>query len=205
MRVVIFIFMFLPFFGNAQNKKGEVIVSLGAALSPREILLPDEINESPFLFFIHLQGVYFYSKTPVFNGAIDLGINSKFSLGLAYSKHKLEGSVGGSNSFLIKYKGIRHNVSSRFLFHTRDNDIDVYYGGRVGFNIYTKRTEEYYRNRGSDYELHEEEDLFVPCLQGVLGLRYYPIHWIGFNVELGIGSPYMLFVGVVLKFSNKSE
>lgn len=181
--------------------KGDIVVSSGVAFNARDVMFPD--GALGWTFFIEEPDLYDYSNQAVFNGSFDFSVKSTFSIGVSLASQQLTGSIN-AESYKFNYKGVRNNFATRILWHTSKlKSLDLYYGMRLGINMYVKRVREEYINGGKDNEITSSGNIIMPAIQGVFGVCYYPIDRLSFNIELGVGPPYAVMAGVVFKVINK--
>ena len=180
----------------AQQDKNQVSISLGAASSLASTVLNLGGNENS-------------STTPAININADLGMNSKFSLGLTYCFQNFKTSnVAYSNYGGINYSYIinqnRHNAGVRFLFHfTQKKDIDFYSGLRLAYMFNDVKTDfvssgSYYYNVNSNI-IGGSKNRYTQQL--VVGGKYYWNETFGVFSELGIGFPYAFNVGLGMRLN----
>lgn len=179
---------------QAQQEKNQVVISLGAASSLAGTI-------------INLGGDQNSTTSPAVNLSADLGMNKKFSLGIAYCYQNFNISTYAYSpvgTVLPNYVTIqnRHNAAVRFLFHfTEKKDVDFYAGLRLSYMFNDVKsnyptTSTYYYGSFSDV-LGGTKNRYTQQL--VIGGKYYWNETFGVFSELGIGFPYAFNVGLAMR------
>jgi len=123
----------------AQQEKSQLVLSIGTANNIKGTLVQIGGNEG--------------TATPVFNFNVDMGMNQRFSLGLAYCYQQIEtgGSYRVTTTTTIPGQAYSNSVTTgsrftetnqmqhigmRFLFHSKGGGNGDFYGGlRLGYQI----------------------------------------------------------------------
>lgn len=143
-------------------------------------------------------------STPGLNGMVDVGLTDHFSLGAAYYYQNFHGefsSYTDTAGYVHNgdyYFGVtRQNIGLRALFHFGDNDdLDTYFGARVGYTIWS------YRTNAVASGLNKDSARSRLWPQALFGVRYYFTPNIGVNAELAVGPPYYLSLGFNFRFGG---
>ncbi len=177
---------------NAQTMQGESVVTVGLGWSLVGALFGNTSNATTF-------------STPAFLGHYDYALGDKFSLGAAfsyqsmglnYTNYTYTNNAGVLVTEDIKSTYTRTNIGIRPLFHFGDNsDMDMYAGVRLGYQIWK-------HSHNSSDATWSEVNVFNsrPTVQPLFGIRYFFTDLIGFNAEIGLGSPYVTMAGINLRF-----
>lgn len=145
-------------------------------------------------------------SVPTIAFTFDHSLTDKFSIGLAGAYQNVSGEFTNTytdadlNSQTEKAKTTvsRINLAIRPLFHYGNNDkLDMYSGLRVGYLI-----------RNVSVESNDPNGAFLEELDGnrfalglvPFGMRYFFTDNIGINMDLQIGTPYVVSGGVAFQF-----
>ncbi len=145
------------------------------------------------------------SSVPPLQLDFDYMVADKFSLGLGfhyqsfsltYTDWVYTNSQGNTVAGTWTEKITKFNVGVRPLFHFGNGEtLDMYAGLRVGFTNWS------FTNDNPDpYYVSDNVRAGSLSVLALFGLTYYFTDNIGFRTELGIGSPYLVQVGVAFKF-----
>jgi len=144
------------------------------------------------------------SSIPVIFGSYDYGVNRRFSIGLAASYQSWSVGIPSyvDQNTMIPYAPSsislsRINYALRPLIHFgRSTDLDLYTGLRLGYTTWTLT------NTSLDPNLKSvsfgSTSNFAPAV--LFGLRYYFSKVIGAGLEVSIGAPYAVAVGLNARF-----
>jgi hypothetical protein len=178
---------------DAQKYQGESVVTLGAGYSFVGALFSNIQNSTTF-------------SIPAIVVNYDYAIADNFTIGAAFS-HQAMGYrfdydyFNASNVYIteeVKSTFTRMNFGVRPLFHFGANDdIDMYTGLRIGYQTWS------YNNDSSDPDFDDGGSILFnarPTVQPLFGVRYFFTQNIGFNTEIGLGSPYVAMAGLNFKF-----
>jgi outer membrane protein W len=184
---------------NAQAQKSEgtsvATVGLGYSLFNNIIKAALETDED-----IDVKSV------PTIALTFDHSLTDNFSIGLAAAYQSIsaefintyndENSV--SQTELSKFTSTRINIAIRPLFHYGNSDkLDMYSGLRVGYLIRNVTVE----SDDPNADLSEEFDGNRFALGLVpFGIRYFFTDNLGINMDLQIGTPYVVSGGVAFQF-----
>lgn len=182
---------------KAQNEEGQSVVTLGAGYS-----LVNNIVKSGLETYSDVN----VKSVPTIALTYDYGLTDNFSLGVAAAYQSVSGEF--TNTYFdnnldlqtetAKSSFSRMNIAIRPLFHYGGSDkLDLYSGLRVGMLF-----------RNSEVESEQENiDLFGD-LSGsrvsigivAFGMRYFVSDNIGINMDLQVGTPYIMSAGVAARF-----
>lgn len=132
-----------------------------------------------------------YGKGFIYQGiniAFDHWADKRITIGASLSIQKI-------NPFYFSYIGkrntgiSRYNLGVRPLLHFgKTNYTDFYWGGRIGVSYYP------------EVDFSTIGFTYLPSFQMLLGGNIFFSQMLGVNFELGLGPPYGLAIGGVLKF-----
>ena len=137
----------------------------------------------------------------VFHAKLEYGINENFGLGLStnYSSAKMVAKEADffNNSIIhtnvYELSSLKFNLRGNYHFGNSEK-FDTYLGGGIGMGI-TK-----YKSSSNDPNFNKE-DISIPFalgLEATIGLRYYPVNWLGVYSEFGL-SKSIIQGGIVIK------
>ena len=243
-KYIIYSLLFFPFVINtscliAQNEAGQIVINAGVGESPgfngdngtgpgAFIQLVPYYPIATVLDHINISGMAFYSREhppefvcssikPNIGGAIDFGLTSNFSVGLAtnYQSEIVSWTPASNSNIGTLYpcsdKITRANMAIRFLYQVKPHkNFNTYFGIRCGISYWhdmpspdNNLTISYLNI--SPYFI-TAPDITVPSFQVLLGLRFYPIKFVGIHFEIGLGSPYLFEGGITFRINtHKTE
>jgi hypothetical protein len=154
------------------------------------------------------EGPATFKVMPNYSLGVDYGISYRTTVGLALNYVQVTGnydSIGGTEKFT------RLNISARLLyhFHKNSNRKDLYFGIRWGLSFWTDNLPPVagpiaYPFPYTSY--FSPTSPVEPSLQILLGWRRYFTYGFGIHIEAGIGSPYFLEGGLMLRLGeHKTE
>ncbi len=187
--------------GKTQNEFNQLVVSGGPTYS-----MLRGVHKAPFLDYEKN-----FDFTLGFQGHIDYGFLRRLSVGLGYTQHNHR-----LNIFDYQFDDDGQTVTEdptqtifvkdfylRLLIHSLnvydDYGLDVYGGVQQHFMSYrtvtTSKDPEFFGYNGS-----------FSTIPGVLvGIRYYPIDWLGIYAECAIPGAYTFSAGLVFKTPGRSK
>jgi hypothetical protein len=188
---------------HAQKYQGQMNATAGASFSITGLFV------NAVLATVDQAGGVNTSSIPGLNAMFDYGVSDRFSVGAAYyyqsfttnftSYTDTSGTVQNGD---FKLALIRQNAGARMLFHFGENEnLDVYAGARVGFTFWSTKSD-VPANSGLDLDVSAIRSRMLP--QGIFGMRYYFTDNIGANVELAVGPPYFMMIGLNARFGGSN-
>ncbi len=136
-------------------------------------------------------GGEFLQSTITYSGMVDYSLWRVFSLGVAATTQSFDVSSLNHPVNVVT----KTNVGIRPVFHLNSAPgslHDIYLGGRIGHTFWSG-----YSDPPGSYSF--ESALQYPVsFQLIFGFTYYPVRFLGINVESGAFGPYLLHLG--LKF-----
>jgi hypothetical protein len=191
----------------AQNQPMQVVSNTGAGYSTMfGILVPDavSIGSSAISNSAGITENESTSILPAISETVDLGLSNKFSLGIGAAYQSATASFSNyTNSVTNEVENFtetvqRTSIGIRGLFHSGTNSkFDPYAGFRLGISMWSIGNNSNDPNF-SGYDLKGT----LPCFQFLAGFRYYFSPIVGFHMEGGIGTPYLIEAGVSVKFGG---
>ncbi|PLX24240.1 MAG: hypothetical protein C0599_02895 [Salinivirgaceae bacterium] len=140
---------------------------------------------------------------PAFQATYDYGLAKWFSIGVAGSVQfmgvEYNDYQGMGDSF--KTSITRTNFALRGLFHYGNDDkLDMYSGVRMGFTNWSISTDYDNPDYDADSELSISQGFGAAPQVVLFGVRGYFNNNIGVNMEVCVGSPHYLSLGVNYRF-----
>lgn len=210
----------------AQQQLGQIVINAGYGYSPEfdgdigiggtaypAIINPSGINADNYPYPLANFNSVSYNK----GAAIDVGFYDGFSIGLAasYQSEVVNWQFGSDNGvaptpYQLYDKVTRTNFALRLLHHSQANThFDFYYGARTGISFWQDSpypvNTTYYQNPvgvGPRVTFLKASTINVPSFQVLCGLRYFPVPFLGIQVEAGIGSPYLAEAGLTFRINT---
>jgi hypothetical protein len=192
----------ISFNAAAQKTEGGIALNAGAGLSMFGILgsinlnIPDEVKIES-------------NSTPCWTGALDFGMQNKFSIGLGGGYQSYDQTVtdyqyvdenGEEKIGEFSYSLTRINAGIRILYHYGNGKVDAYSGIKPGVNIFQFETSTnlplpgWVRLSGSVFAFQ-----VIP-----IGFRAYLNNHIGIFFETGIGAPSFVSGGLTIGFEKQA-
>lgn len=215
------LFSVIFFCSKAQVEPGQLVINAGYGYSPEfdgemgfgGLDYPVKTNASGINGDTYPYPIAAFSSVSYNKGAtIDIGLINHFSIGFAFSYQSEEvnwqfGSDDGSapTPYQLYDKITRTNVALRFLRHGRMNKhFDFYYGIRFGSSMWDDTPSQVNAsyNNGSPVTFLPTRNVSTGSLQVLCGLRYFPLPFLGIQVEAGIGSPYLAEAGLTFRINT---
>ena len=185
------------FNANAQDSEGASVATVGLGYS-----FFNNIIKSSLETYSDVK----VKSVPTIALTYDLALTDNFSIGVAGAFQNVSGEFTNEyidqnldfQTEIATTKVSRLNIALRPLFHYGDGDrLDLYSGIRVGYLIRNVETET------SDYLLNVLDELdgnrfalgLVP-----FGMRYFFTDNLGVNMDLQIGTPYVVSGGIAFTF-----
>jgi hypothetical protein len=210
---------------KAQQEPGQIVINAGVGYSPgfdgQMPSLGAPVSSYPVNTILETlpnyndeddpPGFNCSSISPNLGGTIDIGILKWISAGLAasYQGEVLSWGVLSNQPLNFSDKITRINLSGRILFHLpmKSTHFDFYTGIRSGASFWHDIESSSNIVPPGFYGGYflTKSNLTVPSFQFLLGLRYYPIKWLGIHVELGFGSPYLVEGGLSFRINTHKE
>jgi hypothetical protein len=194
---------------SAQMKDGALLITAGGATSFTGIGNMLNINgdgtSTPFSY-------------PAIALNTDLLIKRDLSLGLCFSMQEMGYNFTGPYNYnapngvangyqnILSWKDTynRYNVSARGLYHFINKEhFSMYTGVRVGYTWWSRSSnnpDPFYNY--SYYDKFKHMTLTPLSVQAIWGIRYFFTDEIGANLEVGLGAPYLLLLGVSVKLNS---
>lgn len=199
--VIIFLFSLClkPKQGLSQFfEKENFIISAGAGVPNMQKYL---------LGFIALEENYKTTGTPVYHVKIEYAIAKNFGIGLStnYAYAKL---IGTEKDFFDpniiitnthELTSVKFNLRANYHFLS-SKKFDTYIGGALGFGYIKYK---YWSSKDDFFDTQMDIPLAVG-FEASVGLRYYPVKWIGLYTELGI-SKSIIQGGICIKIKIKTS
>jgi hypothetical protein len=188
------------FNAQAQNSEGTSVATVGLGYSLVNNLFNVALDTYPEVEV---------SSVPTIALSYDYGLTDNFSIGIAGAYQSVSGEF--ENTYLdgnqvsrtetAKATLSRMNIAVRPLFHYGNSDkLDMYSGLRVGYLIRTLDVD----SHDPDADVVRELDTFVGNRLAIglvpFGFRYFFTDNIGLNMDLQIGTPYVVSGGVAFQF-----
>jgi len=181
----------------AQQNKNQLAFSIGAASSLAGSILSLDGDENNNI-------------TPAINANVDLGLNTKFSLGLSYCLQSFDFPINyymraSSSSYKSNVSLQRQNIGVRFIFHFLEKkDFDFFGGLRMGYMFHKfSETAPAGYNGNFSYSgfnlIGGKKNKFTQ--QIFLGGKYYWNETFGVMGELAIGFPYAFNFGLGMRIN----
>ena len=198
---------------DAQNSPNEMVVDGGIGMS----LIPYLVDASCSANFS--SGTYYNnyvpytnSSTPAFNGSLDYGIFNEFSLGAGFTYQSctvnVNGWYNGRTGLLedVTENINRLNVRLRGTAHwdfSDDHKWELYGGAGIGYSIWTDQNNAHNSNFPSDAPWNVVPGTTrLVSFQGFLGLRSYFTDNFGAHLEVALGSPYFIDLGISFRMGG---
>ncbi len=181
----------------AQQNKNQLAFSIGAASSLAGSVLSLDGDENSRI-------------TPVINANADLGLNTKFSLGLSYCYQSFDFPIyyylrSSNSSYKSDVSLKRQNMGVRFIFHFLEKkDFDFFGGLRMGYMFHKfSETAPAGYNGTFSYSgfnlIGGKKNKFTQ--QILIGGKYYWNETFGVMGELAIGFPYAFNFGLGMRIN----
>lgn len=158
-------------------------------------------------------GAYPTSTSPVYNAFLDYGISRKTCIGVEFTYQSVTGIAGdgdgsavlGATEYITRYNvGLRfiHYTSKNLHYSDKNATGSFYYGGRIGLSYWT----DVMSNPQYDWleTLHNSTQTNA-SIQVFCGYRFLLSANITLNFEFGIGTPYLLELGLSYRFKAKKD
>ena len=184
-----------------QKYRGEVVVNTNAAFSLVGSILRISFKSLDY----GIEGLD-TKVSPALSGTADVGITDRISIGFGYFHQDARAEWTRftdpvTDSLYIgsfSMKASRTNYGLRAFLHFGNNDdIDPYFGFRVGYVQWKISTSV------NDFELFDAKKFSGGVtFQALFGFRYYFLPFLGVNGELAFGFPYFLSAGISWKFGG---
>ena len=189
---------------NTESKSGGFYINAGIGFSLYQSLINRRIVLLPILF--QGENLSINAATPAYNFNFDYNYIPNRLLGVCVSYQKWTGSLGVNSSSLYGFETVeaetRLNIALVYLFSKNmDEETDLYYGGRIGVSYWNVTAPMPATQQNSAYTLNT--NYFYPSIQVLVGLRKYITKSFGFNLEVGIGTPYQAGISLFYKFIKK--
>lgn len=187
----------------AQKYQGQMNATAGASFSLTGLFV------NAVLDAVDGAGGVNTSSLPGLNVMFDYGVSDRFSVGGAYYYQSFTSNFssyvdtnGVTQNGDFKVALVRQNPAVRLLFHFGDNDdLDTYAGARIGYTLWSVRSD-VPANSGADFDVDAVRSAIRP--QGLFGMRYFFTENIGANVELAVGAPYFMMIGLNARFGGSN-
>ena len=133
---------------------------------------------------------------------IGIGIDAYYAKSSVSFTHTFTDSLLGQQSFAVQLSNPRPRVVARAEFHFGNSEIADFYGV-VGLGVNAA----HFKITTQD-PIFDRNSLSLPGIVPIayrlgFGSRIYPLPFLGFNAELGLGGP-LVTVGITTKFGGGS-
>src|ERR1700739_2306044 len=185
---------------NEIPDKGSVFVNGGVGFSLYQFLMNHQI------LLLNSNGgapATIAFVTPAYNFNVDYNFKENKFIGLSASYQQWAenvnySSMGGTQNYTTPEHTTRLNIAFRRVHYKNvDKKTDSYYGFRIGISCWN--TVQYVPNTIYGPANVVNANTFLPSFQFLIGIRNYITKSFGYNLEVGIGSPYFLAVSIFYK------
>jgi hypothetical protein len=188
------------FNAQAQKSEGTSVATLGLGYSLVNNLFKAGLETYPEITV---------TSVPTIAVTYDFALTDNFSIGVAGAYQSIGGEINNTytdgnqveQTELAKANYSRMNIAIRPLFHYGNSDkLDMYSGLRVGYLFKTLTVD------SDDPDAQIEDDLndFVGNRFSLglvpFGMRYFFTDNIGINMDIQIGTPYVVSGGIAFQF-----
>ena len=160
-------------------------------------------GQIPFITFLYADGEpLITSASPVYNVSMDYNVSKKEIIGLNASYQQWQGVDINQGSYYgndIPENQSRLNIAFRWLhYKCFDEKTGIYYGIRAGLS-YWNILEHIPATQIAPAHI-TNANYYYPSFQILFGLREYLYENLALNLEAGIGTPYLLNIGLSYRF-----
>jgi len=146
------------------------------------------------------------TETPAYNATLDYRVLSwlSFGVGIAYQSFTDIPEYGFDPAKWEVEKISRLNISGRLLYHlTNEKVVDCYIGVRIGESQWADDIISL--QSSTNPKIYTCGNFSRGSFQALVGVRLFLFYNLGFHFEFGIGTPYLLELGLTFRVNTRKS